>query len=57
MFNKDAMNIQHVDCNEWKYTVVLIIDEISFMDGPDLDNLNRKLKLLRQSDRLFGMYK
>ena len=52
--NKDAMNIQDVDRNEWKHTVVLIIDEISFMDGPDLDNLNRKLKLLRQSDRLFG---
>ena len=52
--NKDDMNIQDVDRREWKHTIVLIIDEISFMDVYELNNLNRKLKLLRQSDKMFG---
>ena len=45
--NKDDKNIQDVDRREWKHTIVLIIDEISFMDGIGLNKLNQKLKLLR----------
>ena len=52
--NKDNKNIDDNDRREWKYTNMLIIDEVSFMDTPDLIKTDRKTKILKESEKLFG---
>ena len=52
--NTEKKNIGDEEQRKWKYTRVLIIDEISFMASSTLNELDRKLKLLRQNDKRFG---
>ena len=52
--NTERKNITDKDRSRWKHTRVLIIDEISFMASSTLNELDRKLKLLRQNDKRFG---
>jgi ATP:corrinoid adenosyltransferase len=46
-FYNKTVTTAHID--EWKYTQLIIIDEISFATSADLLTLNDKLKLLKES--------
>ena len=52
--NKETKNITDDDRQKWENAQVLIIDEVSFMSCATLDNLDKKLKSLRQNSKRFG---
>ena len=54
LLNTERKNITDKDRSIWKYTKVLIIDEISFMASSTLNELDTKLKQLKQNEIMFG---
>ena len=50
----NVKKIGQASIDSWKSTKMLIIDEISFMDEDTIQKLDKNLKLLKESDVLFG---
>ena len=46
--------IRQTSIDSWKSTKILIIDEVSFMDEDTIQKLDKNLRLLKESDVLFG---
>ena len=46
--------IGQASIDSWKSTKMLIIDEVSFMDEDTIKKVDKNLRLLKESDILFG---
>jgi ATP-dependent DNA helicase PIF1 len=50
----NEINSNHKKLNKWLFTDILIIDEISMMDGKLLDFVNKVAKIIRGNNKSFG---
>ena len=50
----NVKKIGQTSIDSWKSTKMLIIDEVSFMDEDTIKKLDKNLRLLKESDILFG---